>query len=60
MMHVESFYTAADLAKLLSVSDKTIYAWVKKKLIPYYQFGKSIRFNRKDVDKWLESHRKPL
>jgi len=51
------FLTALDLADILSCSNKTIYARVKKGEIPYYKFGSSIRFDKKEIEKWIPEHK---
>lgn len=47
-----------ELAKALSVSPGTVYAWIARGTIPYLAFGKSKRFDPADLEEWLNSHRK--
>ena len=49
--------TASDVATLLAVSVKTVYAWTHQEFIPHYKFGKSLRFSRDDVVEWAEKRR---
>ncbi len=44
--------TVKDVARLLSVSDKTIYRWVKGGEIPAYRIGDQFRFNRLELLEW--------
>jgi excisionase family DNA binding protein len=46
--------TADQLAKALQVNKATVYEWVKSKSIPFYQAGRFVRFNLREV---LESQR---
>ena len=46
--------TVRETAKLLKISEATIYRMVEKKEIPYIRVGeKIIRFRRSDIDRWL-------
>lgn len=40
------------LAKLLSVSEKTVYRWISKKEVPVYKVGDSYRFNHAEIIEW--------
>lgn len=40
------------MAKLLSVSEKTIYRWIAKKEVPVYKVGDSYRFNHAEIREW--------
>lgn len=46
-----------DAAKLLQVSDKTIYRWIKQEIIPAYRFQGQHRFNRAELLEWATSRR---
>lgn len=49
--------STADLAALLKVSVKTIYAWNGKGTgPPYVVIGKHARYLRSDVHDWLRAH----
>ena len=57
-MALKEFLTVSELASFLSISPKTVYLWVNKKSIPCYRFGSSIRFEGKEIKKWIESNKK--
>jgi excisionase family DNA binding protein len=42
--------TAKEVARLLAISEKTIYGYVSKGLIPYYKIQSSVRFRARDVN----------
>jgi PTS system nitrogen regulatory IIA component len=46
-----------DTAKLLNVSEKTIYRWIKQQVIPVYQINEQFRFNRSELLDWATSRR---
>ena len=49
----KALVTPAELASLLAVSNKTLYAWVAAGKIPALQLGSSIRFCGPTMAKWL-------
>ncbi len=46
-----------DVAKLLSVSEKTIYRWVKSGKLPAYRVHDRYRFNRSELLEWATERR---
>lgn len=46
-----------DAAAILTVSEKTIYRWIKAGSIPYYRINEQIRFNRAELLEWATSQR---
>ena len=49
-----------DIAKLLNVTDRTIYRWIKQESIPVYRINDQCRFNRAEIIEWATSRRIPL
>jgi len=49
--------TVKDITKLLNVSEKTIYRWVKGGQIPVYRVGDQLRFNRLEILEWATARR---
>jgi PTS system nitrogen regulatory IIA component len=49
--------TVHDAARLLSVSEKTIYRWIKGGSIPAYQINEQYRFNRAELLEWATARR---
>lgn len=52
--------TVKDIAKLLNVTEKTIYRWIKQESIPVYRINDQCRFNRAEIIEWATSRRIPL
>jgi PTS system nitrogen regulatory IIA component len=44
-------------ARLLSVSEKTIYRWIQKEVIPAYRIHEQYRFNEAELMEWATSRR---
>jgi PTS system nitrogen regulatory IIA component len=49
-----------DAARLLNVSDKTIYRWIKQGSIPAYRLNEQYRFNRAELLEWATARRIPM
>jgi PTS system nitrogen regulatory IIA component len=49
-----------DAARLLGVSDKTIYRWIKQGSIPAYRLNEQYRFNRAELLEWATARRIPV
>jgi PTS system nitrogen regulatory IIA component len=49
--------TVRDVAKLLSVSEKTIYRWLNEGIIPAYRVNEQYRFNRAELLEWATARR---
>ncbi len=46
-----------DAARLLTVSEKTIYRWIKQEIVPVYRVHEGYRFNRTELIEWATSRR---
>lgn len=46
-----------EAARLLAVSEKTVYRWIKGEIIPAYRVHESYRFNRAELLEWATSRR---
>lgn len=46
-----------DAARLLNVSEKTIYRWIKQGAIPAYRISDQFRFNRAELLEWATGRR---
>lgn len=46
-----------DAARLLNVSEKTIYRWIKQGSIPAYRLNEQYRFNRAELLEWATANR---
>jgi len=46
-----------DVARLLNVSEQTVYRWVRKRALPAHRVGEQYRFNRVELQEWAATHR---
>ncbi|MDX9703578.1 MAG: PTS sugar transporter subunit IIA [Candidatus Auribacterota bacterium] len=46
-----------DLSKLLNVTERTIYRWIKHQSIPVYRIHDQYRFNRVEILDWATTHK---
>lgn len=49
--------TVRDVAKLLAVSEKTVYRWLDQQAIPAYKVNNQYRFNRAELLEWAMANR---
>ncbi len=47
--------TTKELAEYMQLNPLTVYRKVKEGEIPYIRLGRSIRFKKEQIDKWLEA-----
>lgn len=52
--------TLREAARLLDVSEKTLYRWIQKGTLPAYRIHDQYRFNRVELEEWAATHRRPL
>lgn len=52
----EKLMTAREVARILSISEKTVYSYVSRNLIPHYKIEANVRFRARDVAAWLKCH----
>ena len=53
----KQFLNVAETAFYLGVSQDTIRNWVKRGEIPFYKFGRAVRFDLHDINKWTHKRR---
>jgi excisionase family DNA binding protein len=51
----ERMLTVADIRKYLSVTNETVYNWIKKTDIPAHRVGKRWMFDKAELDAWIKS-----
>ncbi|MEM4248133.1 MAG: PTS sugar transporter subunit IIA [Candidatus Nanoarchaeia archaeon] len=49
--------TVRDAAKLLNVSEKTIYRWISQEAIPFQKINEQFRFNRAELLEWATARK---
>lgn len=51
------YLTTDDLSREMKVTRQTVWKW-RKLGMPHIKIGRSVRFVKTDVDKWLEQYQK--
>jgi PTS system nitrogen regulatory IIA component len=52
--------TLREAARLLHASEKTLYRWIQKGILPAYRIHDEYRFNRVELEEWAIAHQRPL
>lgn len=56
---MERLLTAKQVSELIEVKPSTVYQWVHAGLIPHVKLGKSVRFKKDELFRWIDkNHRK--
>jgi excisionase family DNA binding protein len=50
--------TLQEVAEYLKLSERTVYGYTQKGLLPGIKIGNSWRFRKTDIDAWLDAQRK--
>jgi PTS system nitrogen regulatory IIA component len=45
-----------EVARLLNVSEQTVYRWVRERSLPAHRLGEQYRFNRVELQEWAATH----
>jgi excisionase family DNA binding protein len=45
----DRFLKKSQVAQLLQVTTRTVDEWMRRRLVPYYRVGRTIRFREEDV-----------
>ena len=53
----EKLWTHEDVAEYLSSTPATIRVRCSRREIPHLKVGRSVRFRKADIDRWLEKQR---
>lgn len=54
------FLTVEELSCYIGTPVATLYTWTHQKKIPHLKLGRTLRFDRVEIDGWLESRRVAL
>lgn len=55
----QRLYSPTDVAAYLGVTAKTVYSWSSQGRVPCVKFGKTVRFDIRDLDAWIAACRHP-
>ena len=54
-MDEKRLFTVDEAAYYLGLTKTTLYTWTCQKKIPYVKIGRALRFDRAELDTWVES-----
>lgn len=54
----EDLMTTEEICQWLKVQRRTIEKWRKEKGLPFLKIGKSVRFEKSAVEKWIKENSK--
>jgi excisionase family DNA binding protein len=57
MPDLSKFLTEKDAAKLLAICERTLYEARKRGDLPFYKFGRAVRYSPEDLKAWTESQK---
>jgi len=52
--------TMREAAAALHVSERTLWAWTKQRVVPHVRVGKTIRIPRAALEQWLAEQSRPM
>lgn len=55
----KKYFSIVTLASYLEVKPRTIRFWISKAELPYYKFGRHIRFDKAKIERWEKSKEVP-
>lgn len=55
---MEQLLTPIEIAEKLGVKLSTVYSWTHKGLIPHIKLRRHLRFNEKEINRWLAKRTK--
>ncbi len=50
----DEILTLPEVAQLLTVAEKAVYTMAQKSQLPAFKVGEQWRFQRVDIDRWIE------
>lgn len=53
----KQYLSARELAEFTGISVHTVYLWIQLRKIPYHKIGKMVRFNKLEIEDWLNAKR---
>ncbi len=55
---MDEIFTLQELSEYLKISEKTMYSYVQKGVVPGIKIGTAWRFRKLDIENWLDEQRK--
>lgn len=55
---MNAMMTVEEVASKLNISKKTVYEWSKKGNLPSYLLGQGLRFDRQEIEDWIQNNKR--
>lgn len=50
------FFSPLEISQYLGLKLDTIYSWIWQKKIPYHKFGRLVKFDIQEIEKWAAAN----
>src|SRR5512136_1907618 len=54
---LKEFLPVDELSQYLGIKKSSLYSLVEKREIPHYRIGRLVRFEKSEIDGWMDGHR---
>ena len=54
---MSSLMTVSEVAQFLGLHEKTVYEWAARGRLPCVRVGSSLRFDPRDIERWLSARK---
>ena len=51
---METYFTVAELAEYIKLSEQTVRRYVLDKTVPYHKIHRAVRFRVSEIEKWID------
>ena len=51
---METYFTVAELAEYIKLSEQTVRRYVLNKTVPYHKIHRAVRFRVSEIEKWID------
>ena len=59
-MAEKRFIGIKECSNYLDIKVSTLYRWTHERSVPYYKFGKIVKFDLKEIDVWVKKKKVKL
>ena len=56
----KKYLSIKELSEYIGIKPKTLYSWVSRQVLPYYQIQGVLRFRKDEIEEWLTSCHKAI
>ena len=56
----KQFLNSAEVADLIGIAQVTVWQWCRRGMLPHWRFNKTLRFDRREIDTFIDEARMGL